>query len=206
MKIQIDHKGWPMMLGSFNMLTNTMRIHAGRLWDDYLSVLRIAECIADDERSDILGRKLVNWDLYTKRLPDYLKSAPKDRKLEFSRKILLNATNRKLNGVFQHEGKHAADRKNLLVHGISYGSTAAIMVLGLGAGHLGYYYIPMPDVLDIDSLRYVGWEALGVGVAWGFNYKIDIGERRARSIGEKYKNKPEWRNIIKLSPKTGEEP
>lgn len=83
-----------------------IEVSAGYAWKQYQKTMKAASDISDGKKS---SNKPFRQFLYTKRLPKYLQTAPKERGLKTARRLLKNGVSRELNGSLIHELVHAGD-------------------------------------------------------------------------------------------------
>lgn len=183
-------------------------IQTDKIYSDYQNYLKVAEDIAPDvkqPRRIRVGKKILYESnpfkhiLYTKKLVNYLQTAPPERGLAFAEKIILNGVNRELNGDLLHETRHALDKPkggNRLMQGLA--------LLGLAGGgwisfSLGRRY-DMPLVVNIIIGLFCA--ALYAYTGMGIGHALAPGEIRARGFESKFKNHPYWRDIIEIRPKS----
>ncbi len=81
-------------------------VSAAYAWEMYEKSMRAADNIANG--GEVINKPFEDI-LYTKRLPKYLQSAPKDRALKTAQKLLANGVTREFNGSLMHELVHAVD-------------------------------------------------------------------------------------------------
>lgn len=87
--------------------SNTINIYGDDAWEEYAEASEEARGIVDGEAEP--GDQFEGF-LFTRKLPFYLRVAPRERAIAFADKLLHNALNREINSDLLHEMMHLADR------------------------------------------------------------------------------------------------
>ncbi|MDD2823222.1 MAG: hypothetical protein PHQ59_04025 [Candidatus Daviesbacteria bacterium] len=134
--------------------------------------------------------------LYTKRLFNYLRTAPEERATIFAEKIIRKAVQRKMNNAFLHESKHAIDN----VQG-SKKFIAGSFTLGYltGAG-LSLQFIQNIDSLPLETAAMIGTALFCGYLGLKIGYKLDLKEVRAKKFASEFEKHPRFGELVQFNP------
>ena len=191
----------------YNLGSSTVTVYTENIYRHFGGYYELAIEIVEGRRKP--KKNQFNQFLYTRKLPEYLASAPSGRALAFSHKLLDNALAREINGSLLHEEKHAADSKKKHMRYLHYGSGVGWLAWSLVMA--GFSATALRDnqiLVDSDEVM-LGTFALGVVAyssfaSWVSKYVgdvVDPMEFSASKLQEQLKNHPEWRNIVSFKPK-----
>lgn len=197
--LSIEPGGGLMHYGHFDWKRKKTTIYANPIWNSYVMVIDSVNDIVSGHGS-FVNKLIVNLEMRTKRLPEYLKKAPRQRGTDYARKLILRAINRGMNENLFHETMHFKDgrRKILsLARGASFLAISAPIMYGSfeGISKLGL------PVLPEFALLYTTTIANGFGSLYLNYYFLDVKERRARKFAKKQGADPSWLDIIRFEPK-----
>lgn len=190
--------------GKYDEKTNAIHIYTDNLWEIYGRYLMKADILASGVENPRLDTSFKGF-LSTKRLSKYLKNAPRERGLEFAKKLIIKSTSKKGADVLVHESSHAADNskspKKTLLTGIALGFARHGFGAFIGSG-VGLALSRYSDVGNIVSVGgavtiYIAGTIFSVPLF----YFLNPNEIRARKIEKKYKNSPIFRDLITFVPK-----
>ena len=162
--------------GEYSITTGRIDIYCDGIWELFQRHLKQTEQIATGERKDEPKFSL----LYTKKLVRYLKTAPPERSMRFTSKLIGQAVNRNLGHVLLHESQHAAEFRKIgrMVLNLAF----RFFVSPIQRNTLMLSGVPSykADKIAHDSIPY---------------------EKRAEQFAIANRENPRWHNLITITPK-----
>lgn len=178
-----------------------LRINTEWAWEKYQEYRQAAARIAESREEKGDTKKLKKL-LYTRRLPDYLATAPVERSIEFAYRIGQVAIDRELSSNLLHEVKHQLDRNNRLQQLSSLALEYGLRIGGSTLLWVGSYAIVDVMPSSLECLRWLTSSFIWQLPAGLLNYYVvNPVERSAKKFASQHKNDPKWRAMMNIREK-----
>lgn len=190
-------------LAHFNVKRNELLINGDTFWDKiYQRNVQEAESVISGEKRP--SKSSFRY-LSTKRLGEYLTSAPKDRAYELSKKLLLRSMNNEASSTMLHESKHVVEPGWYIK--INY-AEKFLKLTAFPVGYTALYVSTVDGILEKAAISIAGAIA---GIAFdeafvlsGMYHKFDSIEYRARNFEKENRSNQDWKGILTFSPREEE--